>query len=77
MSNPKRLHVEYATKEDMEAARESSKDQPVPRKTEPALSSDSWQQEWGRDERTNMAKVFLHFQCLLHFRIINMAYYTR
>jgi len=44
--------VEYATKEDMETARESSKEQPVARKTEP-LSSDSWQQDWSRDEKTN------------------------
>ncbi|XP_071626084.1 uncharacterized protein Acn isoform X1 [Temnothorax longispinosus] len=56
MSNPKKLHVEYATKEDMETARESSKEQPVARKTEP-LSSDSWQQDWSRDEKTNMTKV--------------------
>lgn len=51
MSNPKKLHVEYATKEDMETARESSKEQPVARKTEPL--SDSWQQDWNRDEKTN------------------------
>ncbi|EZA48094.1 apoptotic chromatin condensation inducer in the nucleus isoform X2 [Ooceraea biroi] len=56
MSNPKKLHVEYATREDMEAARESSKEQPIARKTEP-LSSDSWQQDWGRDEKTNTTKV--------------------
>lgn len=58
MSNPKKLHVEYATREDMEVARESSKEQPITRKTEP-LSSDSWQQDWGRDEKTNMTKVLL------------------
>ncbi|XP_039307393.1 apoptotic chromatin condensation inducer in the nucleus isoform X2 [Solenopsis invicta] len=56
LSNPKKLHVEYATKEDMETARESSKEQPVARKTEP-LSSDSWQQDWSRDEKTNITKV--------------------
>lgn len=56
MSNPKKLHVEYATKEDMEAARESSKEQPVARKAEP-LSSDPWQQDWNRDEKINTTKV--------------------
>lgn len=56
MSNPKKLHVEYATKEDMEAARESSKEQPIARKAEP-LSSDPWQQDWGRDEKINITKV--------------------
>lgn len=56
MSNPKKLHVEYATKEDMEAARESSKEQPVARKAEP-LSSDPWQQDWSRDEKINTTKV--------------------
>ncbi|XP_076749793.1 apoptotic chromatin condensation inducer acinus isoform X1 [Xylocopa sonorina] len=53
VSNPKRLQVEYATKDDMELARELSKDQSIPRKTEPLVSSDSWQQEWNREERTN------------------------
>ncbi|XP_076244444.1 apoptotic chromatin condensation inducer acinus [Calliopsis andreniformis] len=53
VSNPKRLHVEYATKEDMELAREMSKDQSIPRKTEPLVASDSWQQDWNREERTN------------------------
>ncbi|XP_032681636.1 apoptotic chromatin condensation inducer in the nucleus [Odontomachus brunneus] len=57
MSNPKKLHVEYATKEDMETARESSKDQPAARKTEPLSSSDPWQQDWGREEKTNATKV--------------------
>lgn len=56
MSNPKKLHVEYATKEDMEVARESSKEQPVARKAEP-LSSDPWQQDWSRDEKINTTKV--------------------
>lgn len=41
----------------METARESSKDQPVVRKTEPLSSSDPWQQEWGREEKTNTTKV--------------------
>ncbi|XP_015428849.1 PREDICTED: apoptotic chromatin condensation inducer in the nucleus isoform X2 [Dufourea novaeangliae] len=53
VSNPKRLHVEYATKDDMELAREISKDQSIPRKTEPLVPSDSWQQDWNRDEKTN------------------------
>ncbi|XP_076630012.1 apoptotic chromatin condensation inducer acinus isoform X2 [Colletes latitarsis] len=53
VSNPKRLHVEYATKDDMELARELSKDQSIPRKTEPFVPSDSWQQDWNREERTN------------------------
>lgn len=57
VSNPKRLHVEYATKDDMEMARESSKDQPVSRKTEQLLTTESWQQDWNREERTNSAKV--------------------
>ncbi|OXU22941.1 hypothetical protein TSAR_002274 [Trichomalopsis sarcophagae] len=53
LSNPKKLIVEYATKEDMEAARESSKDQPIARKTEPLVSADMWQQDqWSREERT-------------------------
>ncbi|XP_029158671.1 apoptotic chromatin condensation inducer in the nucleus isoform X2 [Nylanderia fulva] len=56
MSNPKKLHVEYATKDDMEIARESSKEQPVARKAEP-LSSDPWQQDWSRDEKINTTKV--------------------
>ncbi|XP_071865070.1 apoptotic chromatin condensation inducer acinus isoform X2 [Bombus fervidus] len=58
VSNPKRLHVEYATKDDMELARELSKDQSIPRKTEPLVPSDSWQQDWNREERTN-AKVMV------------------
>ncbi|XP_076182596.1 apoptotic chromatin condensation inducer acinus isoform X2 [Ptiloglossa arizonensis] len=53
VSNPKRLHVEYATKDDMELARELSKDQSIPRKTELLVPSDSWQQDWNREERTN------------------------
>lgn len=57
MSNPKKLHVEYATKEDMETARESSKEQPVARKAELLSSSDTWQQDWVRDEKTNTTKV--------------------
>lgn len=57
VSNPKRLNVEYATKDDMELARELSKDQPVSRKTEQLLTTDSWQQDWNREERTNSAKV--------------------
>ncbi|XP_066587793.1 apoptotic chromatin condensation inducer in the nucleus isoform X2 [Prorops nasuta] len=57
VSNPKRLLVEYATKEDMEMARELSKDQPILRKTEPLVSTDIWQHDWGRDEKTNVAKV--------------------
>ncbi|XP_012283744.1 apoptotic chromatin condensation inducer in the nucleus [Orussus abietinus] len=55
ISNPKRLQVEYATKDDMELARELSKDQPIPRKTEPLLPSDPWHHDWARDERTNSA----------------------
>ena len=52
LSNPKKLIVEYATKEDMESAREISKDQPPARKTEPLVSNDLWQQDhWSRDER--------------------------
>nr|XP_031829247.1 apoptotic chromatin condensation inducer in the nucleus isoform X2 [Nomia melanderi] len=53
VSNPKRLHVEYATKDDMELARELSKDQSIPRKTEPLVPTDSWQQDWNREEKTN------------------------
>ncbi|XP_057327857.1 apoptotic chromatin condensation inducer in the nucleus [Microplitis mediator] len=53
LSNPKKLQVEYATKEEMEQARESSKDQVPLRKTEPMTAADAWQQEWGRDEKTN------------------------
>jgi len=64
--------VEYATKEDMEAARESSKEQPITRKTEP-LSSDSWQQDWGRDEKTNTTKVLLRF-CLSDIFLDNTVY---
>ncbi|XP_012262538.2 apoptotic chromatin condensation inducer in the nucleus [Athalia rosae] len=54
VSNPKRLQVEYGTKEDMELARELSKDQPILRKTEPLLGSDTWQQVWARDEKQNV-----------------------
>ncbi|XP_012219527.1 apoptotic chromatin condensation inducer in the nucleus [Linepithema humile] len=57
MSNPKKLHVEYATSEDMETARESSKEQPIARKAELLSSSDAWQQDWVRDEKTNTTKV--------------------
>ncbi|XP_076645756.1 apoptotic chromatin condensation inducer acinus isoform X2 [Halictus rubicundus] len=53
VSNPKRLHVEYATKDDMELAQELSKDQSIPRKTEALVSSDSWQQDWNREEKTS------------------------
>ncbi|XP_043274879.1 apoptotic chromatin condensation inducer in the nucleus isoform X2 [Venturia canescens] len=53
VSNPKKLIVEYATKEDMEMARELAKDQPASRKTEPLAVNDGWQQDWARDERTN------------------------
>ncbi|CAD6227643.1 GSCOCG00001323001-RA-CDS [Cotesia congregata] len=55
LSNPKKLQVEYATKEDMEQARESSKDQVPPRKTESITAADAWQPEWGREEKTNSA----------------------
>jgi len=68
MSNPKKLHVEYATKEDMETARESSKEQPVARKTEPL--SDSWQQDWNRDEKTNTKVRSARF--LDHWNIFNL-----
>lgn len=57
MSNPKKLHVEYATREDMETARESSKEQPIARKAELLSSSDTWQQDWVRDEKTSTTKV--------------------
>jgi hypothetical protein len=57
MSNPKKLHVEYATREDMETAQESSKEQPIARKAELLSSSDAWQQDWVRDEKTNTTKV--------------------
>ncbi|XP_058809272.1 apoptotic chromatin condensation inducer in the nucleus [Phymastichus coffea] len=55
-SNPKKLVVEYATKEDMEAARDSLKDQPVVRKAaEPMLSTESWQQDqWSREDRSTV-----------------------
>ncbi|XP_034936869.1 apoptotic chromatin condensation inducer in the nucleus-like [Chelonus insularis] len=54
LSNPKKLQVEYATKEDMEQARELSKDQISSRKTEAMASADNmWQQEWIRDEKVN------------------------
>lgn len=74
MSNPKKLHVEYATKEDMETARESSKDQPAARKTEPLSSSDPWQQEWGREEKTNTTKVPSCFDILILFSYIRYLY---
>ena len=54
ISNPKKLQVEYATKEDMELARETSKDQPNSRKAEPLLQSDSWQREWMREEKNQL-----------------------
>lgn len=70
MSNPKKLHVEYATKEDMETARESSKEQPVARKTEP-LSSDPWQQDWSRDEKINTTKVRICTFDVIYWSIFN------
>ncbi|XP_014210737.1 apoptotic chromatin condensation inducer in the nucleus [Copidosoma floridanum] len=58
VSNPKKLIVEYATKEDMERAWESSKEQPAPKKADILASADLWQQEsWGRDERPNFNKI--------------------
>lgn len=39
----------------MEQARESSKDQVPPRKTETMTAADAWQPEWGREEKTNSA----------------------
>lgn len=59
--------MEYATKEDMDAARESSKDQQPPvRKTEPLAGGDTWQQVWTRDEKPNAAaKVRDEFPTLL------------
>ena len=47
----------------MELARELSKDQSIPRKTEPLVpSSDSWQQDWNRDERTSTKVYFSYIQ---------------
>lgn len=43
----------------MELARELSKDQSIPRKTEPLVPSDSWQQDWNREERTNTKVIFI------------------
>lgn len=60
LSNPKKLIVDYATKIDMDLARESSKEQPAPKKVDPLVSSaDLWQQEsWTRDDRpTSINKV--------------------
>ena len=59
LSNPKKLYVEYASKEDMDLAREMSKDQPIVRKTEPLFASDTWQQDWSREERTNITNKVL------------------
>lgn len=53
LSNPKKLQVEYASKEDMELARESSEDQPISRKEEPHLA-DSWQRDWSRDDKNQV-----------------------
>ena len=47
----------------MELARELSKDQSIPRKTEPLVPSDSWQQDWNREERTN-TKVYQFYHIL-------------
>lgn len=55
VSNPKKLHVEYSTKEEMDKAKESSKDQPTSRKLEATTGTESWQQDWGRDEKANSA----------------------
>ncbi|XP_011506076.1 PREDICTED: apoptotic chromatin condensation inducer in the nucleus [Ceratosolen solmsi marchali] len=56
LSNPKKLIVDYATKEDMNTTREtSSKDQPVARKVEPTPSGDVWKRfHWSRDEGNNV-----------------------
>lgn len=48
--------MEYATKDDMQEARESSKDPPTLRKTE-VTTSDTWQQGWTQDEKNNSTKV--------------------
>ncbi|XP_063972218.1 apoptotic chromatin condensation inducer in the nucleus [Diachasmimorpha longicaudata] len=54
-SNPKKIQVEYSAKEEMEKAKESSKDQPLSRKLEASSGADAWQQDWGRDEKSNAA----------------------
>lgn len=43
--------MEYATKEDMESAQESSKDVNNSRKDDTFGHADSWQHDWIRDER--------------------------
>ncbi|XP_033227111.1 apoptotic chromatin condensation inducer in the nucleus isoform X2 [Belonocnema kinseyi] len=53
-SNPKKLQVEYASKEDMQLARDTCTDQPVSRKAEPHLQSDSWQRDWARDDKNQV-----------------------
>ncbi|XP_011304605.1 apoptotic chromatin condensation inducer in the nucleus [Fopius arisanus] len=54
-SNPKKLQVEYSVKEEMDKAKESSKDQPLSRKLETSSGTDSWQQDWGREGKSNAA----------------------
>ncbi|XP_015113742.1 apoptotic chromatin condensation inducer in the nucleus [Diachasma alloeum] len=52
-SNPKKIQVEYSVKEEMEKAKECSKDQPLSRKLEASSGADPWQQDWGRNEKSN------------------------
>ncbi|KAL7287102.1 hypothetical protein TKK_0018721 [Trichogramma kaykai] len=52
LSNPKKLIVEYANKEDMEKAWASTVDQPLVRKTEQSVANETWKQDtWDREER--------------------------
>lgn len=57
LSNPKKLQVEYATKEDMESAQESSQDVNNSRKDDAFGQTDSWQHDWIREERNQAAGV--------------------
>ncbi|XP_043463719.1 apoptotic chromatin condensation inducer in the nucleus [Leptopilina heterotoma] len=57
LSNPKKLQVEYATKEDMELAQESSQDVNNSRKDDSFGQTDSWQHDWIREERNQTGGV--------------------
>ncbi|XP_051159038.1 apoptotic chromatin condensation inducer in the nucleus isoform X2 [Leptopilina boulardi] len=57
LSNPKKLQVEYATKEDMELAQESSQEITNSRKDDNFGQADSWQHDWIREERNQTGGV--------------------
>ena len=70
LSNPKKLIVEYAKKEDMEKARETLKDQPISRKSEQSVSDDMWPQDkWAKEERNNISHKVIAFYHIIIVRV--------